>query len=143
MSDPAFFDGFWSIGVLEYWKAPTNTKSWLTSSYTLNGLTNCHRKASLAANTVSENIQHSITPTLHYSDSSLPAEPIISDLAQRSRLSMTKVKITNLTYYLDFVNRHVNFFSLSLLMLTFCLICITVQGSFQKKFLLEKKNSKS
>jgi hypothetical protein len=32
---------------------------------------------------VSENIQYSITPTLHFSDSSLPAEPIISDPRRR------------------------------------------------------------
>jgi len=68
----------WSIG--KHQQTPT---SWVTSSYALKGLTDCNRKALMATNIVSENIQYSITPTLHFSDSSLPAEPIISDPRRR------------------------------------------------------------
>ncbi len=35
-------------------------------------------------------IQHSITPILQHSDKIFSAEPVISDLAQRPRLSMLK-----------------------------------------------------
>ena len=69
----------WSLGVMEYWKNEIPTPTFC----------NFKQRASRISEVKSASAidHHSSTPILHHSLKLLQAEPIISDLAQRTRIS--------------------------------------------------------